>query len=155
MTDTFADLSMRLRGRQTVILGIGNPLRGDDAIGPILVDALQGRVDATLNNAGEVPENYLNAIQAACPQVVLIIVALELGAEPGYLAVMDADRLRAIENFTRNPGLTFLAVMIQDGTGAEVILLGVQPKATSFAAELTRPVNQTLQRLENMLVNVY
>jgi hydrogenase 3 maturation protease len=155
MTDTFADLSMRLRGRQTVILGIGNPLRGDDAIGPILVDALQGRVDATLINAGEVPENYLNAIQAACPQVVLIIVALELGAEPGYLAVMDADRLRAIENFTRNPGLTFLAVMIQDGTGAEVILLGVQPKATSFAAELTRPVNQTLQRLENMLVNVY
>jgi hydrogenase maturation protease len=101
----FDDLSRRLRGKQTVILGIGNPLQGDDAIGPSLVDLLHGRVEATLINAGEVPENYLNAIQAACPEVVLIIVALELGADPGYVAVMDADRLRAIENFTRNPGL--------------------------------------------------
>jgi hydrogenase maturation protease HycI len=151
----FDDLSRRLRGKQTVILGIGNPLQGDDAIGPCLVDLLHGRVEATLINAGEVPENYLNAIQAACPEVVLIIVALELGADPGYVAVMDADRLRAIENFTRNPGLAFLAVMIQDGTGAEVILLGVQPKATKFAAELTKSVSQTLHALEDLLVNVY
>ena len=151
----FDDLSVRLKGKQTVILGIGNPLQGDDAIGPSLIDLLHNRVEATLINAGEVPENYLNAIRAACPEVVLIIVALELGAEPGYVAVMDADRLRAIENFTRNPGLAFLAVMIQDGTGAEVILLGVQPKATRFAAELTRPVKQTLHSLEELLVGVY
>ena len=151
----FDDLSVRLKGKQTVILGIGNPLQGDDAIGPSLIDLLHNRVEATLINAGEVPENYLNAIRAACPEVVLIIVALELGAEPGYVAVMDADRLRAIENFTRNPGLAFLAVMIQDGTGAEVILLGVQPKATRFAADLTRPVKQTLHSLEELLVGVY
>ena len=148
-------LGKRLRGKQTVILGIGNPLQGDDAIGPNLVDYLRGRVDATLINAGEVPENYLSSIRAAQPEVVLIIAAHELGAEPGCVAVMDADRLRAIENFTRNPGLAFLAVMIQDGTGAEVILVGIQPEATSFAAELSSPVHQTLHSLEEMLVNIY
>ncbi len=149
------DLASRLRGKRTVILGIGNPLQGDDAIGPSLVDFLHGRVDATLINAGEVPENYLSSIRAAQPEVVLIIVALELGAEPGCVAVMDADRLRAIENFTRNPGLAFLAVMIQDGTGAEVILVGVQPEATAFAADLSNPVHQTLHSLEALLVDVY
>jgi hydrogenase maturation protease HycI len=149
------DLAKRLRGKRTVILGIGNPLQGDDAIGPILVDFLHGRVEATLINAGEVPENYLSSIRAAQPEVVLIIAALELGAEPGCVAVMDADRLRAIENFTRNPGLAFLAVMIQDGTEAEVILVGVQPEATAFAGELSLPVTQTLNNLEEMLVNVY
>jgi hydrogenase 3 maturation protease len=149
------DLARRLRGKRTVILGIGNPLQGDDAIGPTLVDFLQGRVDATLINAGEVPENYFSAIHAAQPEVVLIIVALELGAEAGCVAVVDADRLRAIENFTRNPGLAFLAVMIQDETGAEVILVGVQPEETAFAAELSRPVHQTLHNLEDMLVSVY
>jgi hydrogenase maturation protease HycI len=149
------DLARRLRGKRTVILGIGNPLQGDDAIGPNLVDFLHGRVEATLINAGEVPENYLSSIRAAQPEVVLIIVALELGAEPGCVAVMDADRLRAIENFTRNPGLAFLAVMIQDGTEAEVILVGVQPEATAFAADLSTPVHQTLHSLEEMLVNVY
>jgi hydrogenase 3 maturation protease len=149
------ELARRLRGKRTVILGIGNPLQGDDAIGPSLVDFMHGRVDATLINAGEVPENYLSSIQAAQPEVVLIIVALELGAEAGCVAIMDADRLRAIENFTRNPGLAFLAVLIQDSTGAEVILVGVQPEETAFAAELSYAVHQTLNTLEEMLVSVY
>ncbi|OGO11026.1 MAG: hypothetical protein A2029_10465 [Chloroflexi bacterium RBG_19FT_COMBO_47_9] len=148
-------LAKRLRGKQTVILGVGNILQGDDAIGPNLVDHLQGRVEATLINAGEVPENYLSSIRAAQPEVVLIIVAIELGAEPGCIAVLDADRLRAIGNFTRNPGLAFLAVMIQDGTGAEVLLVGIQPEATLFASELSKPVHSTLQTLEDMLVNIF
>src|SRR4030065_1882388 len=137
-------LAKRLRGKQTVILGIGNPLQGDDAIGPNLVDYLRGRVDATLINAGEVPENYLSSIRAAQPEVVMIIVAIELGAEPGCIIVLDADRLRAIGNFTRNPGLAFLTVMIQDGTGAEALLVGVQPEATLFASELSIPVHKPL-----------
>src|SRR4030065_1894057 len=137
-------LAKKLRGKRTVILGVGNLLQGDDAIGPNLVDLLRGRVEATLINAGEVPENYLSSIRAAQPEVVLIIVAIELGSDPGCIAILDADRLRAIGNFTRNPGFGFLAVMIQDGTGAEVILVGVQPEATAFAADLSNPVQQTL-----------
>jgi hydrogenase maturation protease HycI len=149
------DLARRLRGRRTVILGVGNPLHGDDAIGPNLVDLLHGRIDATLIYGGEVPENYLSSIRAAQPEIVLIIVALELGAAPGTIAVLDTDRLRAIENFTRNPGLAYLAVMIQDGTGAEVILVGIQPEETAFAASMSKPVHQTLHNLEEMLVDVY
>jgi hydrogenase maturation protease HycI len=148
-------LAQRLRGKRTVILGVGNLLQGDDAIGPNLVDLLHGRVDATLINAGEVPENFLSSIRAAQPEVVLIVVALELGAESGCIAVLDADQLRAIGNFTRNPGLAFLAVMIQDGTGAEVLLVGVQPERTTFASGLSDSVNLTLHSLEDLLVDVY
>ncbi len=149
------DLARRLRGKRTLILGIGNPLQGDDAVGPTLVDILHGRVDATLINGGEVPENYISAIQAAQPEVVLVVVALEIGAEAGCIGIMDADRLRAIENFTRNPGLAFLVVMIQDGTGAEVILVGIQPQATAFAAQLSSPVKHTMHTLEDMLTGVF
>ncbi len=149
------DLARRLRGKRTVILGVGNPLHGDDAIGPSLVDLLHGRIEATCINGGEVPENYLNAIRAAQPEVVLIIVALELGAEPGCMAVLDADRLRAIGNFTRNPGLAFLSVMIQDGTGADVLLVGIEPQTTDFAQELSQPVENSMQSLEKMLEKVF
>jgi len=153
--DMLETLAKRIRGKRTVVLGVGNLLQGDDAIGPNLVDLLHGRVEATLINGGEVPENYISSIRAAQPEVVLIIMAIELGNEPGCIAILDADRLRAIENFTRNPGLAFLAVMIQDGTGAEVLLVGVQPEATSFATELSKPVHSTLRTLEEMLVNVF
>ena len=50
-------LSTRLCGKRTVILKVGNILEGDDAVGPYLVDLLHGRVEATLINAGEVPDN--------------------------------------------------------------------------------------------------
>ncbi len=148
-------LAQRIRGKRTVILGVGNLLQGDDAIGPSLVDLLHGRVEATLINGGEVPENYISSIRAAQPEVVLIIVAIELGAEPGCIAVLDADRLRAIENFTRNPGLAFLSVMIQDNTGAEVLLVGIQPETTAFASQLSAPVHATLHTLEDLLVRVF
>ena len=149
------ELAALLHGKKTVILGVGNPLQGDDAIGPKLVDVLQGRIDATLINAGQVPENYMSAIKAAQPEIVLIIVALELGAEPGYIVMLDVDRLRAIENFTCNPGLAFLAMMIQDGTDSEVILVGIQPQTTAFASELSPPVLQSMLNLESLLENVY
>ncbi|MFZ2096981.1 MAG: hydrogenase maturation protease [Anaerolineales bacterium] len=149
------DLTGLLHGKRAVILGVGNPLQGDDGVGPRLVDLLQGRIDATLIDGGQVPENYMNSIQAAQPDVVLIIVALELGAEPGCMVLLDVDRLRAIENFTRNPGLAFLALMIQDGTGAEVILVGIQPESTAFASELSQPVQQTLLNLEVMIADAY
>ncbi len=149
------ELAKRLRGKRIVILGVGNPMQGDDAIGPHLVDLLRGRIEATLIYGGEVPENYLSSMRAAQPEVVLIVVALELGAEPGCMAILDADRLRAIENFTRNPGLALLAMMIQDDTNAEVILAGIQPQATTFAADMSEPVHQAMHRLEEMLVKLY
>ena len=97
----------------------------------------------------------MSSVRAAQPAVVLIIVAIELGAQPGCIAVLDPDRLRAIGNFTRNPGLAFYAVMIQDGSGAEVILVGIQPETTLFASGLSNPVRSTLQTLEETLVNVF
>ena len=147
-------LANRIRGKRTVILGVGNPLQGDDAVGTSLVDLLQWRVDATLIYGGEVPENYLSSIKAARPEVVLIVDAVELGAEPGCMTVLDADRLRAIGNFTHNPGLAFLAVIIQDATGADVMLVGIQPDETYFDIGLSKPVDQTLHNLCDMLQRV-
>jgi hypothetical protein len=48
----------------------------------------------------------------------------------------------------------FLAVIFQDGTGAEVIFVGIQPETTLFASGLSNPVRSTLQTLKEMLVNV-
>jgi len=118
------------------------------------VDLLDGRVAAILINAGEVPENYLSSVRAAQCEVVIIIVAIELRAEPD-ITVLAADRLSAIRNFTRNPGLVFLPVIIQDGTGAELKLVGIQLETTSFASGLSSPGCRTLQTLEEMLVNVF
>jgi Ni,Fe-hydrogenase maturation factor len=53
----FDELQRRLEGKRSVLLAVGNAMRGDDALGPTLADRLQGKVSATIVDAGEVPEN--------------------------------------------------------------------------------------------------
>jgi len=110
---------------------------------------------ATLIKIGEILENYLSSDRATQPEVVLNIVAIDLGAEHAYIAVLDAHGKWAIGNFTRNPWLAFLEVMIQAGTGTEVILVGIQPETTSFASGLSNPVRGILQTHEEPHENIY
>ena len=76
----------RLRGK-TVIVGIGNSLRGDDGFGPALVQRLQGRVRPVCIDAGVAPENYLGRIVKEQPDTVLLVDAAHLGLEPGIPSV--------------------------------------------------------------------
>jgi hypothetical protein len=67
----FDELIDRLQNRRTLILGIGNPLRGDDGLGPALIKRLQGKVGAVMIDAGDAPENHLFAIAKANPQAIV------------------------------------------------------------------------------------
>src|SRR5574342_1091615 len=69
----FAELRARLEGKRVLILGVGNRLRGDDAVGPLLVEHLQGKVDIPLIDAGEVPENYLGPIEESGADMNIIV----------------------------------------------------------------------------------
>ena len=71
----FDELKRRLEGKRGVLLAIGNPLRGDDAVGPCLAARLQGKVAATIVDAGDVPENYVDVVAAARPQVIVLVDA--------------------------------------------------------------------------------
>ncbi len=43
-----------MQNRWTLILGIDDPLRGDDGLGPALLKRFQGKVGAVLIDAGDV-----------------------------------------------------------------------------------------------------
>ena len=61
-----------LRGK-TVIVGMGNPLRGDDGFGPALIERLRGKVSATCIDAGIAPENYVGRIVKETPDTILLV----------------------------------------------------------------------------------
>ncbi|MGD0574267.1 MAG: hydrogenase 3 maturation endopeptidase HyCI [Anaerolineales bacterium] len=144
-------LRNRLEARKAVILGVGNPLRGDDGFGPSLARRLQANVRATVINAEEVPENYLGTIVAAEPQVVMIVDAVELGLQPGDMAIVEADNLGGTGLSTHSASLSLSARFIQSETHAEVFLLGVQPLATAVGASLSPPVEAAIDLLQSLL----
>lgn len=73
------------------IIGIGNRDRGDDAFGPRVVDAFQGRLPehvSALEHSGEVAGLVDLMTDAAA---VYLVDAAVMGLEPGCLRVFDAS----------------------------------------------------------------
>jgi len=148
-------LRERLQGKRTLILGIGNPLRGDDGLGPALIGRLQGKVAAILIDGGEAPENYLGPIEAAKPQVVLLVDAADLQAAPGDMALLERDQLAQTGISTHNVSLGLLAEVVHRMSGAEVLALAVQPRFNSFGAGISEQVARTLDLLEQVLQEIF
>ncbi|MFJ6902644.1 hydrogenase maturation protease [Streptomyces griseoluteus] len=79
-----------MNGR-VVVVGVGNPLRGDDGVGPATVEALRGRVpeDTVLTVSDGEPARMLDLWRGA--DTVLVVEALRIRpARPGELHTLTA-----------------------------------------------------------------
>jgi hydrogenase 3 maturation protease len=146
-------LQDRIRDKRYVIVGVGNPLRGDDGAGSFLVNRLHGKTHVPLVDAGDVPENYLGVVKSAQPELVLIVDAVELGAHPGDAAIVETQQLGGTMATTHNTSLALFAKAVQYETGADIFVLGIQPGTTEFGAPMSLPVEKTLAYLEKLLSN--
>ncbi len=136
--DLVLSLAARL-GRETVVVGIGNPLCGDDAAGCLVARHLResrGPVGSAqrvvapglrIVEAEEVPESFLDLIVRPAPDTVVLVDAVELGEPPGTVALLEVDDVALREASTHRAPLSLLAQYIQAESGAEVLLLAIQP----------------------------
>jgi hydrogenase 3 maturation protease len=146
----FDELRSRLEGKRAVLLAVGNPLRGDDALGPTLADRLQGRVSETIVDAGEVPENYVGVVAAAQPEIVVIVDAADFGAAAGEAAIVAPDDLGRAAFSTHNAGLSLFVQFLRSEIPADVVVIGVQPSSTEYGAPMSPAVEATLGILQGL-----
>jgi len=76
------------RGK-TVIVGIGNIMKGDDGAGPSVIEKIQGKVKALCIDAGTAPENYLGKIIKENPDTVLFVDAADINCLPGEYTLLE------------------------------------------------------------------
>jgi len=146
-------LKSRLKGK-VLILGVGNPLRGDDGAGPYLIEQLNGKIDVPLLDCGEVPENFLGKIAELHPNTILIIETVHLGASPGAVAIIEADDIDRVSYSTHHASLRLLMNYLKIEIGAEVFVLGIQPKKTEFGIEISNEVKKTLSILKDIFIKI-
>lgn len=148
---TFPDeLAARLAGN-VVVVGVGNPLRGDDAAGCLLARRLQGHCAARVIEAEEVPESFTGDIAAAVPDTVVLVDAVDLGAQPGAVAVIEREQVARYAPTTHRLPLSLVMDVVQRRTGADVLLIAVQPARADFGAAMTAEVSDTVERLAGIL----
>lgn len=140
------NLHDRIQGR-TLIIGVGNTLRGDDALGPLLVNELKGKVKADLLDAGEVPESYLGRIIDSQPDTIVVADAVEMQECPGTLAIIEIDELEKLGWSTHRMSLALFMKYLHGQTGKDVFLVGVQPGTTELGQKMTSQMEETLRIL--------
>ncbi|MDD5563744.1 MAG: hydrogenase 3 maturation endopeptidase HyCI [Thermoanaerobaculaceae bacterium] len=148
-----AELAELLSGAVTIV-GIGNPVRGDDAFGSLLARLLAGRVRALVIDAEDVPENFVLAAITASPDAVLFLDAIDLGEAPGTAALVSARELSSYMASTHRMPLSMLMEIVRRETGARVAVLAVQPGHTELAMPPSPEVAASAASLAELLIDV-
>lgn len=132
-----------------LLLGIGNPRHGDDALGPIFARAFR-HPDWRCLNAATVPENFTSLIRRLHPEVLILLDAADMGLPPGTLRRLEPDTIHGRDFGTHAPSIGQLAGYLADCAG-RIVILGIQPAATKPGARLSPPVRAALQALGRAL----
>jgi hydrogenase 3 maturation protease len=139
-----------IRGR-VVVVGVGNPMRGDDGLGPDIVDRLRSRVEVPLFDCGEVPENFIGAIAQEKPDTVLVLDAADFSGQPGDIGIFSPKAWRGGGISTHGISLRIFADLLSQETGARIFLVSVQPQQIGFGQAMSLPVKEACDRLERFL----
>jgi len=155
VNDEYEQLN-ELRGTKTVIVGIGNTLKGDDGAGPLVCEKLQkAKVSADVIDAGTVPENYIQPIIKKAPQNLLVIDAIDFSASAGTMNIFRPQQLNSLIISTHTLSPRLFVDMVTQAIDVNVYFIGIQPAQTKLAEAVSEQVNNAVERLVRILAEIF
>jgi len=147
MQNPFADI---LKGK-TVIVGIGNSLRGDDGLGPELILKLQGKLKAVCIDAGNSPESYTGKIVKENPDTILLVDAVHLNLPPGQYRILLPEEILKSGFTTHDISPRMFIEYLKTQTQANIYMLGVQPENVSLEEKMSGSIKRTLEEVAKLI----
>lgn len=149
----------KLRGwgpSRSIILGIGNLLKGDDGAGSLICQQLQrSKIGAEIIDAGTVPENYIQPIVRKAPANLLIIDAMDFGASAGAIGIFKPEQLSSVVTSTHTLSPRLFVDMLSRQIKVDVYFIGIQPAQTQLGQAVSGPVSQAIQQLSHVLAEIF
>ena len=145
------------RVEKLAVLGVGNVLKGDDAVGVRTIEALRTLVGPQpcpkllLLAAYEVPENYTGKIRDFQPTHTLIIDAVSASWPAGTVFVVDPRDLPDADISTHRTSLSVLARFLETTMRCRVLMLGVEPEEFLSGRGLTPAVQDAAEAISRYL----
>ena len=138
-----------------VVMGIGNPCRGDDAAGSLVARQISDAPGVRVIDAQEVPENYLCHVVDEGPDTVVLIDSVDLKSAPGSVALLDKDQVAGYWPSTHRVPLTLLMDYLERETHARVFLIAIQPRHTAFMQPMSGEVHASVASVAAVLNEVF
>jgi hydrogenase maturation protease HycI len=139
------------------IVGIGSELRGDDAAGVRVAQALQLAVEADRDpplliiDAGVAPENFTGTLRRFDPDLVLLIDAAQMNEVPGTIRWIDWQETSGLSASTHTLPPYLLVQYLVSELNCTVALIGIQPQDNEFGAPLSLEVQQAVDEITRTL----
>ncbi|MFX0182349.1 MAG: hydrogenase maturation protease [Candidatus Hodarchaeota archaeon] len=141
------------------IFCVGNDLRGDDGIGPVMYNRLKGQFGShiLIYNVGQSIENFFSVLSKEHVTHCLIIDAVQFGANGvppgtvGFYSSTDLENKQVTFSTHLIPMKVFLDYM-KNKSGVKIRILGVQPKTLEFGSKMSSDVLDALDEIENFLI---
>jgi hydrogenase 3 maturation protease len=145
----------KLRGTRTLIVGIGQLLKGDDGAGPLICQQLAGKTSADLIDAGTVPENYIQPIIKKAPQNLLVIDAIDFGAPAGTIRIFKPEQLNSLVLSTHTLSPRLFVDMVCENIDVDVYFVGIQPAQLGLGQSVSAEVDRAIQILSDTLAETF
>jgi hydrogenase maturation protease len=140
------------------IISLGNELRGDDSIGPAVINKLQSMDlpgSVKLIDAGSDAFTVLEHLIAKDP--ILLIDCAQMGKQPGEFlkSKIENSNINSFEKSISLHGFSFGEVFKMAehfGQIPDCTIIGVEPKSIEFGQKLSEEVKQSLPSIINMVI---
>ncbi|MBW6451458.1 MAG: hydrogenase maturation peptidase HycI [DPANN group archaeon] len=138
--------------KNVVICGIGNTMRGDDSIGPYVLDLLRyDNVNAHLIECGLAPENFVGKIISFEPKKIILVDAADFKGLPGEIKIIKRNEIRDISLSTHKLPLELFIKYLENNSEAEIIFIGIKPKRIGFHDKLSVECESSAVKVKDMI----
>jgi len=141
-----------------VIIGIGNPIRGDDFVGLKITQDLCGKVpkNVYLIECETVPESYTQMIVDFDPTHIILIDAAVMGKRLGDSVLIEPESLPVFSAISTHAlPLRIFCDFLKKNTKAKIALLLIEPARTSFGENLSPTVEDSAKRIVNLFIRIF
>jgi hydrogenase 3 maturation protease len=139
------------------LVGVGNPIRGDDYVGSFIVKRIVGATDGALPenvhlfDAEDNVENLVVRLSRLGLRHVVFIDACEMRAKPGKIDLLSIAETNYPFFTTHGIPLKVLGEHLLKGS--EVWVLAIQPKVAEFDKHLSPELRDAAARVSNFIIS--
>jgi len=146
-------------GTKLLVVGVGSRMRGDDMVGPYVVDILKKKLEngkpegfeLEIIDADVMPENYSKPMRESGADLILFIDAVDMGLEPGELRMVPKDLIDATIPCSHNLPMSYVMGYVNEKV-ERVELVGVQISRTGLFEEMTDVARDACSRLADIIM---
>lgn len=153
--------------RRVAVLGVGNPVRGDDGAGiyvAILLRSLFRRRPSSRGTeppgswfsipAGAVPENYLSLVTRFRPTHIIVVDAFHQGSVPGTVSIIPTSSIEGVSLSSHQLPLGLIRDFLSFSGISQQLYIGIEPRCIDLGTLITPPVRTSSRKVAQAIARL-